>query len=946
MHQEGRRRACCSSPSGGSRRLLPIPLLILVALGTLASPAGAQEHIVPGRLSLAISGGASKGAYEAGLNWAILKLVGHADGVTALSGGRLRPLELASVAGASAGGVNTILSGLAWCARAADEGGIADRIDDNVFRDIWLRVDINELMPPQADSSSYLPDDAAFSRKDYFAAADDLRKKWNQDAFRSGCRVPLGVTVTRVDPQVLVVDGIEVKNQRFYIPFELRVEEDGSVGYYFDPADYPGLADPAMILMPRPRADPEFSISDGRVIDAAATTSAFPTAFGRRLLQYCRLALHSIPASTETDDKASDEDLICPEGYVLDEAQFADGGLFDNLPIGLARMLAEESIEARNKSTPVRYGYLDPNRTRYEAPAPPDRSACASDAPPPACKILDFSFFSEARLLSGALGTARAYELYREITSEEWRLNLSQLGNQLADKLEKQNPAFDCRSELPFFGQPLECPEAIRRTGNLLTIAYSRIDPLILPPFSYQRLEESGIATDCQQPSPAFAQKFCRIDIKRYRRTLADALMNIMEKSGIDDRQLYVSISRSRQSIQDDRVLRVTSRGAPITGTLLSDFGSFLDYKFREYDYYVGVYDAVVVMIDLQCGLQYSGDEQRDEFNACIDSLGLDFYGIAGIAADPKARYVFARLAEREFGKNKLLSFSYAPAPESDRDMQIIHDGLEKALEAGEQQEDGGNVFATEDTFFEFLSEEKFVPTPTASGETPLLAEIMKDPNKWPTEMVRRLTSRLVYLESQAAEIYAEREPNPDKRESSYAALMGANAFLLQSSTYKNPTFTFAPSTAPDEWFWRYVIPYEVDFDMVEGDLLFTWQPTLALSDNNLLAVRASLGFAGGLFESSSSRERENYLGLGLGYIRRTGSVMISSFGITPTWYHNWREPDIGDQDTFGGDVNVSFLADRLRVGVGSRDFSNFNDAWFLTVGFTDLPGAIYWLTR
>ena len=946
MHQGSQQQLCYSSSNGRPHILLSISLLVLISVAMPATPAGAQETVIPGRLSLAISGGASKGAYEAGLNWAILRLVGHADGVTSLSGGRLRPVRLASVAGASAGGVNTILSGLVWCVRDANDGGLADQIDDNVFRDIWLRVDINELMPPQADSPTYLPDDAAFSRRDYFAAADDLRKKWNQDAFRAGCRVPMGVTVTRVDPQVLVVDGIEVKNQRFYIPFELRVEDDGSVGYYFDPADYPDLSDPAMILMPRSRADPEFSISDQRVIDAAATTSAFPTAFGRRLLQYCRLALHSSADATENDGKESDQDLVCPDGYVLDQAQFADGGLFDNLPIGLARILAEENIAARDDPAPVRYGYLDPNRTRYATPAPTDRSACASKSPPPACKILDFSFFSEARLLVGALGTARAYELYREITSEEWRLNLSQLGHQLADALEKQNPSFDCRSELPFFDGTVACPEAIRRAGNLLTIAYGRIDPLIVPPYSYQRLEKAGIATDCQQPAPAVEQRFCRIEIRRYRRLLADALMNIMEKSGIDNRQLLVSISRSRQSIQDDRVLRVTSRGAPITGTLLSDFGSFLDYKFREYDYYVGVYDAVVVVVDLLCGFQYSAETQRAEYNTCIDSLAFDLYGIAGIEADPKAHYVFARLAEREFGKEKLLAFSYSPAPEPDRDMQIIHDGLAKALEAGEQQESSDNVFATEDTFFEYLSEQKFEPTKTDSGRTPLLTEIMKDPDKWPTELTRRLTSRLVYLEEQAAEIYAEREPNPAKREASYAPLMGANAFLLQSATYKYPGFTFAPSTAPDEWFWRYVIPYEVDFDMVEGDLLFTWQPTLALSENNLIAVRASLGFAGGLFKSSSDRERENYLGLGLGYIRRTGSVTISSFGFTPTWYHDWKEPDAGDQDTFGGDVNVSFLADRLRVGVGTRDVTDINDEWFLTVGFTDLPGAIYWLTR
>ena len=188
MHHKSERRVCYTSPRGAPPRSVTIALVILVAVGMLATSVGAQETSVPARLSLAISGGASKGAYEAGLNWAILNMLSHANDVPRLSGGRLKPLELASVAGASAGGVNTLLSGLAWCAREADKGGIVNRIDDNVFRDVWLRIDINELMPSRADSPSYLPDDAAFSRKDYFAAADDLRKKWNEYSFRAGCR--------------------------------------------------------------------------------------------------------------------------------------------------------------------------------------------------------------------------------------------------------------------------------------------------------------------------------------------------------------------------------------------------------------------------------------------------------------------------------------------------------------------------------------------------------------------------------------------------------------------------------------------------------------------------------------------------------------------------------------------------------------------------------------
>jgi hypothetical protein len=925
-------------------------MAIVVGAGLVAASGDARAISDTQRFSLAISGGASKGAYEAGLNWAVLKLIRESVNLETLSGGQIRPLEIASVAGASAGGVNTILTGLTSCTRAHDEGGLPNRIDDNVFRDVWLRIDINALLPPQADSPTYLPDDALFSRRDYFASARDLKEKWRKPAYRDGCRIPMGVTVTRVEPMKLKVGDIEVENQRFYIPFELRVQEEGHVAYFFDPADYPKVDDPAMILMPRPRSAPEFSISDDRIIEAAAATSAFPTAFGRRRFQYCHRLLRPDMTPSESESQQSDSDLICPEGYELDEAEFADGGLFDNLPIGLARTLAERNRGASRDPFPVTYFYIDPNRIRYEEPEPPDYTACASDNPPEACRIMEFSFFSESSLLVGALGTARRYELYRETTSDNWQLNLSQLSYQLAHILNEQQPDFACREELPYFDSPLACDQAVRRAGRFLEIAYDRLKPLVSPPYSPDALMDAGVADSCEpipEESGSGRGIQCRIDIVAYRNQLAAALMTIIERANIDDKKLYVSISRSRQSIHDDRALRVSSRGGPITGTLLADFGSFLDFKFREYDYFVGVYDAITAISLNLCGLQFSRNQQPDDYGGCVERLGKQLYDAVGVGTDARGRYVFARLAEREFRNDGHFAFSYSPLPATDRDMQIIHDALAKALAAGEADDDDDkNVFVTESTFFEYLKEENFVPSETDDGAEPLLAQIIDDPQTWPTEMTRRFSARLVYLERQAADLYAAREPDPDLQEESYTTLMGATAHILQRATYNPPAFTFSPSTAPESWIWRYVIPYEFALDLVEGDMLLTWQPTLALSKNNLVNLRASLGFAGGLFRSSSNKNRENYLGLGLGYTRRTSSGTISSFGITPTWYHAWSQPTISDQDTLGGDINVSFMSDHLRVAVGARDLRDFGQSWFFTFGFTDLPGTMYWLTR
>ncbi len=127
-----------------------------------------------------------------------------------------------------------------------------------------------------------------------------------------------------------------------------------------------------MILLPWSKNEPAFFINDKRIEDISFTTSAFPMAFGRKRLQYCRLI--SAERNNEQVEKQNqltvkiDNEPFCAEGYELAEAEFADGGLFDNLPIGLARTLAERNVSAKDNLYPVTYLYIDPNRIRYDVP--------------------------------------------------------------------------------------------------------------------------------------------------------------------------------------------------------------------------------------------------------------------------------------------------------------------------------------------------------------------------------------------------------------------------------------------------------------------------------------------------------------------------------------------------------------------------------------------------
>jgi len=188
-------------------------LIILIPL-YYTKPATAETY--PNRVSLAISGGASMGAYEAGLIWGLTEVIRQVEKTGAWSlGGERRPIEIASIVGTSAGGINTLLAALAWSVNPENEGGFTNRIDDNIFRDVWLIPDVNRLLPPNANSPLYLSDDALLSRKDLVEVARELRKKWRRPGtFRPGLRLPLGVTVTRVRPETMLVSAHPNGRQR------------------------------------------------------------------------------------------------------------------------------------------------------------------------------------------------------------------------------------------------------------------------------------------------------------------------------------------------------------------------------------------------------------------------------------------------------------------------------------------------------------------------------------------------------------------------------------------------------------------------------------------------------------------------------------------------------------------------------------------------------------
>ena len=931
-------------------------LIGMILLFSLSCPLPAADEAYPDRFALAISGGASMGAYEAGLIWGLIEVLRQMQNTeNGLLGGEPRPIDIASIAGTSAGGINTLLAAMAWSVKPESDGGFANRIEDNIFRDVWLTPDVNRLLPIDPDSPQYLTDDAMLSRKDLVTVARELREKWRRPGtFHPGLRLPLGVTVTRVKPDTLYVNGVAVSNQRFFIPFEMRTQADGSATFFFDPGDYPTLSDPAMIPMPWAADATPFTVSDQQVEDALMTTSAFPIGFGRKRLQYCRrmaLTTDTADAAASPVENGSGEPArACPKGYELAEAEFADGGLFDNLPIGLARTLAESSALHKKKPLPVQYIFLDPNRERYQIHAAQKKGACDGDTPPEACRTLTFDLRSESAVLGDAIGTARRYELYRELTGDNWRLNLSHLSREMADIIDTEALDVKCGTGLPYFDDPTACSDRLRHVARLLELTHSyRMTP-VFGPLSAQALLQASIAGTCKMPESSMQLDYdaeCAIDARRLRMQLAKVLTDLSAQILPEEENVAKEIRRSALSADSDRLMQVTSRGGPITGQLLDAFGAFLDYKFREYDYYVGVYDAIMVIANNQCLQNFPARDQQDQRLSCRDRLSEKLYRLIGVADNPRSRYVFAMMARQEFGQEGGVHYAYDPMPAEERDMRIIHDGLDLAfLAAAQGDPTSEELLSTEQAFFEHLRAEGFAPTPSPGGQTVLLTLIMDDPEYWAHELVSRATYRLVYLEQQADAIYQAREPDPEIRDQANTTLMGAGALTLRTATYKYPDFTFSPSTAPESWFWRNIIPYEASFDVMDGDVMVFWQPTWNFKRTNL-GLRLGLGFTGGVINSNADDDRQNFGVLGLDLTRIEKTALFSGWGVTPAVYHNWTKPEDTDQTSFGVDVHVNFIKNRVRISLGARDIiNNLDNTVFLTIGIADLPGLFYWMSR
>jgi len=133
-------------------------------------------------------------------------------------------------------------------------------------------------------------------------------------------------------------------------------------------------------------------------------------AFGRKKLSYC---LHN---ESIKDKRKQNLSKKCPAGSSLLTDEFIDGGVFDNVPLGLAKLLSgDDGSHQQNYN----YIYLDPSSRRLgknERPREMDDGYKNN-------KNIAYGLSSQLSFLGGAISTAENYELYNILRTGDWEKN-------------------------------------------------------------------------------------------------------------------------------------------------------------------------------------------------------------------------------------------------------------------------------------------------------------------------------------------------------------------------------------------------------------------------------------------------------------------------------------------------------------------------------------------
>lgn len=307
----------------------------------------------PVQISFALSGGISNGSYQAGVMATILAFM------RASNDGEFGPPEsvpkyvMQATAGASAGAINSIAIPIMWCSARVP-------LSQSQLWNTWIPVGLTQLLSGDSKPA------AVFSRRFFDKQLDSIYTLVQKQT----CEDPvlIAITLTRARPRQAPtgMDGVTIPTQRAIATFLLGVK---------------GLEKRTDLTLGRSGETLNLTEpKDSALIKAILASSAFPVAFDTVNLKY---------------DSAGKEV----------NADFYDGGVFENTPLPTLKRLLTDSSTSRVSEGSWTI-FVSPGLRHPSARIP------ASEELPQGLGILTQRF-------SDLIPTGRAYELSLLLRSSE-----------------------------------------------------------------------------------------------------------------------------------------------------------------------------------------------------------------------------------------------------------------------------------------------------------------------------------------------------------------------------------------------------------------------------------------------------------------------------------------------------------------------------------------------
>ena len=418
--------------------------------------------------------------------------------------------------------------------------------------------------------------------------------------------------------------------------------------------------------------------------------------------------------------------------------------------------------------------------------------------------------------------------------------------------------------------------------------------------------------------------------------------------------------------------IRITDRGYPIVGEHLAGFASFLGRPFREFDFYVGLYDALHFIAKEMCP-----QEQTEAFQASGRDRHCTAEAVRSLITDPDlvlgrhAPALLARIFREEF------TFAQQPrvgVPSDDRAILLmtLADAQQEQLAPRTGRDPCEDLGVVE----QVVCSGGFDRILTALREDTASRRVIRDwasrpecgRDQWQTSQVndcladytlRELVQNPPLFMSRTAEQVirqlwrVEDGLKQTNAKNKRDLVQFAELWFRSTSVRYQDKWDTDPSSIPDgeslgNWFFH-LAPNQLTVAAgTKGGDIWGYRPTYHFGPNWAVVAPLSLTFVRPV-ENTDERWRGH---AGFGILNKRTGLGLSALQLTGDWLRalQWRDPTQPQRELWGVTGTAYLIGGKITASVrwipgNESELYSGDDVAFI-LGVADFNGLLYWAAR